>query len=1123
MSAHTQAEQHEQHRHYGTRRWTQVARLAVAIALFAVVALCAPPTGTARAAGQSYIVTTLLDNATGAVCTSSCTLRQAINASNANDPNMGFSNAITFAAGLTGTITLTPTGAGYGVLGLSRSVSITGPVGASGVTINGNNKMQLFVVNNGITATFTNLTITGGTSTGTGGGALANSGTLIVASSVFTSNTTTTVNGGAILNTGTLTITGSTFAGNTATNSGGGGALFNSGTATITGSTFTGNTAPMTTGSGGAIYNDLGESLTITNSTFTGNTSNNKGGAIYNLFNAPLAVVGSTFTGNHAGTGGGIYAYGPLRLTLSVLAGNTAGNATSGPDLLGTITTDGGGNMIGSTDSASGFTAASNRLNVAPLLAAPALNAPGTVQTVALLPGSPAINIAPCTYTDSNSMTQTLTADARGITRPQPMSSTCDAGAFESRGFALSTPTGNGQSTAPNSAFPVALAITVAPVAAGEPVATGQVAFTIIAGSGGASGTFTNAGCTVTTGNTVAACAVGVNGTATAPTITANGTSGTFTVVASTAGVTTPTTYTLINVSPSPQNFIVTNTTDAVNNSACNTSANGGCTLRQAINASNITSGTAANTIAFDPAAFAVARTVTLTAANSTLTLSHAVTITGPTGVARVTLNGGCTDCAPGGAGTNGTGIRILLVDSDITATLADLTIANGHVRITDPGSASGGGIRNNGALTVTNCAFVNNRSDSTGAGIDANTGTLTVTGSIFTGNTAQSGAGLYNGSQTTVTDSIFTGNTAQSGAGLHNGGDATVRGSTFSGNTASDSGGGLYNNDHATVVNSTFSGNTASNHGGGFHNGYVATVVNNTFSGNTAPDGGGIYRLNSFSLTATNNLIVNSLGGGDVSGFTPDSTNRTGTFAFADATPANHGGPVPTLALPPGSPAIDVGTCNPIYTDVVTNTTATVTTDARGIARPQLAGGGCDIGAFESQGFTLASPTGGTQSATVTTAFAAPLILTVSSSHTEPITGGTITFAITPGAGGVNAASASFTTTGTTCTVSADRLSAVCPVNSSGLATSPTLKAGPNTGTFTVVGSTTGVPVAGNATYTLTNTSSAGLITPQPNRAPNGTAPSGTATGIPAPQPTPKATATGTPAGTIAPQPVRR
>jgi len=876
MSAHTQVGQPEQHRQHNKGGWASVAWVfVVAVALFGIMALCAPPTGTARAAGQSYSITTLLDNATGATCTSSCTLRQAINASNANDPNVGFSNAITFAVGLTGTITLTPTGTGYGVLILSRSVSITGPVGASGVTITGNNAMQLFVVNNGITATLTNLTITGGNSTSTSG-ALVNKGTLIVASSVFTSNTTT-LNGGAILNICTLTITGSTFASNTATSSGGGGALFNSGIVTITGSTFTGNTAPTHTGSGGAIYNDLSHPLTITNSTFTGNTSNNKGGAIYNFSGATtLTVVGSTFAGNHAANGGGIYTYGPLRLTLSVLADNTATNATSGPDLLGAVTTDGGGNMIGSTDSATGFTAASNRLNITPLLAASALNTPGTVQTVALLPGSPAINIAPCTYTDSNAMAQTLTTDARGTTRPQPAGSTCDAGAFESRGFTLSAPTGSGQNTPLGSAFATALAITVAPVAAGEPVASGQVTFTIIAGSGGASGTFTGAGCTVTTGNTVAACAVGVNGTATAPTIIANGTSGTFTVVASTAGVTTPTTYTLMNAFPSPQTYIVTSTTDTVNDIACNTSANGGCTLRQAINASNVTFGTAANTITFDPAAFAVARTITLTAANGTLTLSRAVTITGPTGVARVTLDSGCTDCAPGGAGTNSSGIRVLLVNSNTTATLANLTITNAHVRTTDPGDAYGGGIRNNGALTVTNCTFVNNRADNAGGGIEANTGTLTVTGSIFTGNTAQYGGGIFNS------------------------GHATVTGNTFTGNTASNNGGGLYSNDHATVVHSTFSGNTASDSGGGLYNSGYATVVNSTFSGNTAPVGGGIYQLSGYTLTATDTLIVNSLGGGDVSGFTPDGTNRTGSFAFADATPANHGGSVPPPPRPP-------------------------------------------------------------------------------------------------------------------------------------------------------------------------------------------------------------------------------
>ena len=67
----------------------------------------------------------------------------------------------------------------------------------------------------------------------------------------------------------------------------------------------------------------------------------------------------------------------------------------------------------------------------------------------------------------------------------------------------------------------------------------------------------------------------------------------------------------------------------------------------------------------------------------------------------------------------------------------------------------------------------------------------------------------------------------------------------------------------------------------------------------------------------------------------------------------ANYGGPTATMALLPGSPAIDAGI-----------SVAGVTTDQRGIARPQ--GSAPDIGAFESRGFTLAIVTGGNQSTPV-------------------------------------------------------------------------------------------------------------------------------------------------------------
>ncbi len=72
------------------------------------------------------------------------------------------------------------------------------------------------------------------------------------------------------------------------------------------------------------------------------------------------------------------------------------------------------------------------------------------------------------------------------------------------------------------------------------PIASATVTFTIVAGAGGASGTFPAAATTATAVTDMA-------GVAVAPVITANGTTGVFTVTATVAGASTPATFTLTN------------------------------------------------------------------------------------------------------------------------------------------------------------------------------------------------------------------------------------------------------------------------------------------------------------------------------------------------------------------------------------------------------------------------------------------------------------------------------------------------------------------------------------------------------------------------------------------------
>lgn len=341
------------------------------------------PTVSVRAAAMAYVVTTTADDANDAICTARCTLRQAVNASNANDPGAGMRNAITFASGVAGAIMLNAAD-GYGGFLLTRAVSITGPgagvLAVSRSTVRGTPEFRIFTFVSGGAVSISGLTITGGSVSG-GGGSIFNRDALAL-TNVTISGNTATVGGGGINNDGvqaTMTITNSTISSNAATGLGaeGGGIRNVGGLVNVTNSTISGNSA---------YYNDRGFGVT------------GRGGGIVG---SRMNVTNSTISGNRAAYGGGIAGDSTVTLTRSIVAGNvTIGG--SAPDIAGGIT-DGGNNLIGGD----------------PRLGSLQDNG-GPTQTMLPAADSPAI--------DAGGACPTAT-DQRGFPRPQGRA--CDIGAVE--------------------------------------------------------------------------------------------------------------------------------------------------------------------------------------------------------------------------------------------------------------------------------------------------------------------------------------------------------------------------------------------------------------------------------------------------------------------------------------------------------------------------------------------------------------------------------------------------------------------------------------------------------------------------------------------------------------------
>lgn len=381
---------------------------------------------------------------------------------------------------------------------------------------------------------------------------------------------------------------------------------------------------------------------------------------------------------------------------------------------------------------------------------------------------------------------------------------------------------------------------------------------------------------------------------------------------------------------------------------------NGNCTLREAIIAANTdaavdncTAGSGADTIVLAVGTYAL--TVTGAgedaAATGDLDITSDIVINGASRTTTIITAAGLSDRA------------FHVVSGSLT--LNDLTVNGGA-----PAGGNGGAILHAGtALTLDQVNITGGQAVNGGA-LAVTAGTATITETIISGGVATGdGGALFTAVPVTLTRSTLAANTANRGGGafVSDLGNLTAVNSTISGNGAAGGGSGVFaattgggSNPTVRLANVTLTLNT--NGGVAFNTsaGGTATlqVRNTILAGNTTSDctiagPGGTY------TTEGNNLF------GNVAACLPvllpsDQTLGGPINTVINTTLADNGGGVTTHALALGSPAIDTGNA----TNCTDFSAAVLTTDQRGNTRPTDGNADsitrCDIGAFETNIYTL-------------------------------------------------------------------------------------------------------------------------------------------------------------------------
>ena len=347
-------------------------------------------------------------------------------------------------------------------------------------------------------------TVSGGNANGgavhsNGGGMYNTNANPTVRNVTFTANTASNEGGGMSNSASSPTLTGVTFYANVSSQYGGGLDNESGSSPALTNVTFSNNSASY----GGGMLNNNSSNPTLTNVTFYGNTG--AGAAMANFRSSPT-LTNATIAYN-SGTWGAVDYNCSSNVTIrnSILWGNV------GNYWVYTGACGGGVTTISYSDIQISW-AGTGIINDNPLLA-PLDYYGGAAKSMALLPGSPAIDAANIDYCPAT--------DQRGVARPQ--GDGCDMGAFEAQPFSLSVTGGDNQTGLWNTAFADPLAVAVTGTGT-DPVAGGKVTFS--GPTSGASATFTGNPATIASDGTVSV------------TATANATAGGYMVSAGAAGAT---------------------------------------------------------------------------------------------------------------------------------------------------------------------------------------------------------------------------------------------------------------------------------------------------------------------------------------------------------------------------------------------------------------------------------------------------------------------------------------------------------------------------------------------------------------------------------------------------------